>query len=555
MFFLHLTLFITISACVQKPEDETALMELFKKEKVLSCQLASMKDSITTEWDNINLLLEEKLPLDMPLEEKKNILKVRNASLIRMFQSFSDMEEDVKTALSRTERLDREMSKRITVLKHKIQKLESEKMVLLQSINQRAGTDEVARLKTMYQYSPGYRPPVSARSHALINFMAYESIVHGSEGSYRSLSGRFPGLNIDPPQAGVMFNWEVCLNAAYEKGFELYFPIAPSEQKFQMLDVSHALRANLQSSVSIDVYQRSVEYGQYIAKTIYDWSAEDNWGHESYLKNTDPTYRPPSGENLWKPTYPDFLPALLPHWGKVRTFAALTTDVVPPPPTFSTSPSSQLYQEAMATRTLVNDIKAGGREEDLWIAEFWSDDCPILTFSPAGRWVSIINQLIAIERLNMMETVTAYAKLGMALSDAGVRCWGEKYRFNCLRPIDYIRDYMNEPNWNTVMCPDGSGGFYTPNFPTYPSGHATFSAAASVVLADVFGKNYTFTDRSHEGRTEFRGMPRTFNSFKEMALENAYSRVPLGVHFQSDSDAGSDLGFVIGSRVANLPWQ
>lgn len=405
------------------------------------------------------------------------------------------------------------------------------------------------------RYSPGYKPPVSARNYAHINLMAYEAIVHGSKGKYQSFSGHYLGLSIEEPQYNMEYNWEVCLNAAYEKAFELFFPIAPSEQQFQMLDISHVLRSKLQSSVSPSIYQRSVEYGQYVAQTIYDWSAGDEWGHEAYLHNTDPAYVPPSATGLWKPTYPDFLPALLPHWGKVRVFAALSTDLVPPPPPFSTIPGSQLYKEALETRTLVNEIKAGGKEEDHWIAEFWSDDCPILTFSPAGRWVSITNQLIAIERLDMLETVVAYTKLGMALSDAGVKCWGEKYRFNCLRPIDYIREYMGDTDWNTVMCPDGSGGFYTPNFPTYPSGHATFAAAASVILEEVFGKNYTFTDRSHEGRIEFNGTPRTFNSFKEMALENAYSRVPLGVHFQVDSDAGSNLGFVIGLRVTNLPWQ
>ncbi|NND31945.1 MAG: vanadium-dependent haloperoxidase, partial [Saprospiraceae bacterium] len=192
---------------------------------------------------------------------------------------------------------------------------------------------------------------------------------------------------------------------------------------------------------------------------------------------------------------------------------------------------------------------------DYWIAEFWSDDCPILTFSPAGRWISITNQVIAAERINMMESVATYAKVAMALADAGTKCWQEKYRYNFLRPIDYIRQNMNDPHWNTVMCPDGSGGFYTPNFPTYPSGHATFSAAAAVVLADLFGASYRFTDRSHEGRSEFRGTPRTFNSFHEMALENAYSRVPLGVHFISDSQAGTNLGFIIGNRVNALPWK
>ncbi len=406
----------------------------------------------------------------------------------------------------------------------------------------------------MERYSPGYRPPISARSHGLINFAAYEAIVHGSDGRYKSFSGYYPGLQIDLPIAGVEYNWEICLNAAYEMGFELFFPIAPSEQQFQMLDVSHALRSDLQSTADIDVYQRSVEYGRYVAQTIYDWSSSDNWGHEAYLHNNDPAYIPPAALSNWQPTYPDYQPALLPHWGKVRTFAALATDIAPSPLPFSTTPGSQLYKEAMETRTLVNEIKAGNLEEDLWIAEFWSDDCPILTFTPAGRWVSITNQLVGIERLNMMETVATYAKVGMALCDAGVKCWGEKYRYNYLRPIDYIRAYTGDPDWNTVMCPDGSGGFYTPNFPTYPSGHATFGGAASVVLEDVFGTSYTFTDRSHAGRTEFKGSPRTFTSFRAMAEENGYSRVPLGVHFQSDSDAGIELGYIVGTRVTQLPW-
>ena len=404
------------------------------------------------------------------------------------------------------------------------------------------------------RYCPGYKPPVSARNNAYINFIAYEAIVHGSDDRYRSFSGFYSGLNIEEPAADFEYNWEVSLNAAYEKAFELYFPTAPAAQQFRILEISNDLRSDLQSRTAPDVYERSVDYGQYVAQTIYDWSAEDEWGHEGYLNNIDPAYVPPVKVGSWNPTYPDFTPALLPHWGKVRTFAALSSDEVPPPPTFNITPGSQLYQEALQTRNLVNDIKAGIKDDELWIAEFWSDDCPILTFSPAGRLVSITNQIIAIERIDMMETVAIYAKVGMALADAGIKCWQQKYRFNLLRPIDYIREHLQDDQWNTVMCPDGSGGYYTPNFPTYPSGHATFSAAAAVVLENSFGGNYRFTDRSHEGRSEFRGSPRTFSSFREMAVENAYSRVPLGVHFISDAESGTNLGYVIGQRVSDLPW-
>ena len=151
VFYFLLIFLFSILGCENKPKEETVLLELFQKEKALNCQLAAMKDSITTEWDNINYLLEENLPAEMPSEEKTNMLKVRNASLIRMFQSFDDVDEGVKMALAKTEQLDIEMTKRITVLKKEVQKIESEKIALFQKINEASGADELARIKGIHQ--------------------------------------------------------------------------------------------------------------------------------------------------------------------------------------------------------------------------------------------------------------------------------------------------------------------------------------------------------------------------------------------------------------------
>ena len=63
------------------------------------------------------------------------------------------------------------------------------------------------------------------------------------------------------------------------------------------------------------------------------------------------------------------------------------------------------------------------------------------------------------------------------------------------------------------------------------------------------------TDRCHESRTEFEGVPRTFGDFYEMANENAWSRVPLGVHFRMDSEEGVRYGKTIGDKVNELPWK
>lgn len=404
------------------------------------------------------------------------------------------------------------------------------------------------------RFTPGYRPPVSARTSAYLGLAAYESAVHGMEG-YNSMAAYFPGLDLPLPEAGQSYHWPSALTAAYSRSMELFFPTAPSEHLFTIFELRNDFYLDFKNEVPHDVFSRSTEFGRAVAESVYAWSASDQAGHQAYLRNNDSSYQPPAGIGLWQPTFPDFSPALLPGWGQVRTFAATDEDIVPDPLPYSEDPASPLYQQAMEVQQMVNAIKQGGLPESRWIAEFWSDDCPILTFTPAGRWIAVANQLVEREAPSLSTAVELYARLGMALSDAGVRCWHEKYRFNVERPIDYIRRIQGQAGWNTVMCPDGSGNYFTPPFPAYPSGHATFGAAAAEVLSAVFGQNYAMTDRCHEGRTEFNGTPRDFSSFRAMAEENAYSRIPLGVHFRMDSEAALELGAGIGRKVNQLPWR
>lgn len=95
----------------------------------------------------------------------------------------------------------------------------------------------------------------------------------------------------------------------------------------------------------------------------------------------------------------------------------------------------------------------------------------------------------------------------------------------------------------------------TPPFPAYPSGHATFAGAASEIMSSIFGSSYSMTDRCHENRGDFLGTPRTFDSFKQMANEIAWSRVLLGVHFRCDGDEALALGNRIAKKVEELPWK
>lgn len=86
----------------------------------------------------------------------------------------------------------------------------------------------------------------------------------------------------------------------------------------------------------------------------------------------------------------------------------------------------------------------------------------------------------------------------------------------------------------------------------YPSGHAIFGAAAAEVLSAFFPDYGKITDRSHNRRIEFNGKERHYNNFREMAAENAYSRILGGIHYRMDCDEGLRLGELIGKKMASL---
>jgi hypothetical protein len=72
------------------------------------------------------------------------------------------------------------------------------------------------------------------------------------------------------------------------------------------------------------------------------------------------------------------------------------------------------------------------------------------------------------------------------------------------------------------------------------------------VFEHFFGADNEFTDHCHYGRTEFNGYPRTFTSWKQMAEEDAFSRIPLGVHIRMDCTEGLRLGNAIAVKALDL---
>lgn len=73
-------------------------------------------------WDTVVQVMDEQLPPKMPADERANMLKVRNASLIRMFETYPTLPENVQKqvdeAEDRDEALAAQMKAQMDSIKH-----------------------------------------------------------------------------------------------------------------------------------------------------------------------------------------------------------------------------------------------------------------------------------------------------------------------------------------------------------------------------------------------------------------------------------------------------
>ncbi len=58
----------------------------------LACSQKALAAKLKTLWDSVAVALDQKLPKDMPADERRNILAVRNTSLIQMFEVYSSLD-------------------------------------------------------------------------------------------------------------------------------------------------------------------------------------------------------------------------------------------------------------------------------------------------------------------------------------------------------------------------------------------------------------------------------------------------------------------------------
>jgi hypothetical protein len=391
----------------------------------------------------------------------------------------------------------------------------------------------------LVQETPGFTPPVAARSFGYAGVALYETVVPGMEG-YQSLVGQLNELTALPlPAPGADYHWPTAANSALATIIRRLFPTATEDNLAAIEALYTRYASQFEAEIESDLFNRSVLWGRVIAEAVYTWSVSDG-GHEGYKRNFPTDYVSPVGAGLWIPTprsAGDPQPALHPYWGNNRPFVLAAGDQCAPPApvAYSESSDAAFYLEAQEVYQTVNQLDA----EQIEIAQFWSDD-PGATATPGGHSISILTQVLRQEHAGLALTAEAYARMGIALTDAFVGCWNIKYQYNLVRPVTYIQKLWDS-EWMPILN--------TPPFPEYPSGHSVQSGAAAAVLTALFGDQYAFVDHTHQDRGF---APRSFNSFNEFAQEAAISRLYGGIHYRMAIEQGIEQGVCIGEQVNDL---
>lgn len=383
----------------------------------------------------------------------------------------------------------------------------------------------------------GFTPPASARFFAYLHVAAYEAARHASPGN-RSFAGMLEGLTpIPEPDRLCTYDWRVSAMAAYRKAaslmlFRIYLTDSLYDEAITELE-AHGL--------SPAVRECSEKYGISVAQHVLNWMKPDGYTRiQASGKYVIPQYT-----GAWEPTAPDFKEPTDPFWGTVRCFTLDSARAIPPAAAiaFDDARDSKFHELARevydVTRTLTPDQSA--------IALFWNDT-PIRThhfghlmyasrqISPTGHWMNIAQIAATNAGTDMVRSLAAYATTSIAIHDAIVACWHEKFRSNVIRPITYINRYIDS-TWEPLI--------QTPPFPEHTSGHSSVSGAASTVLTHLFG-SMAFVDSTEE---RFGWGVRSFRNFEEAAREAAMSRLYGGIHYRHANESGFENGRSVAEHV------
>jgi hypothetical protein len=294
---------------------------------------------------------------------------------------------------------------------------------------------------------------------------------------------------------------------------KLLFPTNADEIDRKVAEHQHA--ALLLGKATESDLAAGFALGQAVAQVVVQRAATDGMrtagGPTAWpLMAAEATAR---GEIPWKSLEDPPRPPMLPLFGRVKAWMMTPDDIVKERPAAPPSTSSALMERELAeVRSTIENLT----RRQLAIAYKWNDG--LSTPTPPGHWNVVAHPYVVEADLSEVRAARVFALLNMALHDAAVACWDTKFTYFNPRPSQL------DPEIRTVMG--------LPNFPSYTSGHSTFSASAAEVLSYLFpnGREYFESQRDEAG----------------------ISRLYGGIHYRSDIEVGIEHGKRVGGYTVRF---
>jgi hypothetical protein len=261
-----------------------------------------------------------------------------------------------------------------------------------------------------------------------------------------------------------------------------------------------------------------------------------------------------------------------PAWGSVRPFAIPNTlrFAADRPPSLRSREYANAYAELVRLGGDGVTTHSSRTPEQTVIGIYWGYDGTPGLGTPPRLYNQIARTIADLKKNGVAENARLFALLNMAIADATIQCWADKYAHVFWRPIRGIRfgDQDGNPSTegNPKWVPLGAqasntrNSNFTPNFPSYTSGHAVLGAAGMSAIRAFYGTDriaFTFVSdelngitRGSDGQVRPR-VPRSFTNMTQAIRENAESRLYLGIHWRFDLEAGIQSGLGIGEFVVD----
>jgi len=385
-----------------------------------------------------------------------------------------------------------------------------------------------------------FSPPVASRVYLYPTIAAYEVVRQASPQEFNSLVGQVKGLTPLP----IPTNENVDFNLAAIYTFNIVGKaLIFSEHKMKKFELDFEKKIKT-IKVPRRVDKASKEYAVQAANAIKEWSTKDMYSQT----RTFPKYTIQEKDQFWKPTPPDYMDGIEPHWKEIRTMVLDSSNQFAPKPplAFDLTKGSPFQKQLWEVFEVINNLD----ENQIEIAKFW--DCnPYVThhrghamfatkkITPGGHWIGITAIATRQAKSSFVETINAYTNVSIALFDAFISCWDEKWNTLIVRPETLINEHYDE-EWLPLL--------QTPPFPEYTSGHSVISRAAAVTLTDLYGEDFSFTDTTE---VAYGLGEREYTSFIHASEEAAISRLYGGIHYMMAIEEGVAQGQAIGEYLVN----